>query len=166
MSPATYALSAALVWAGSGAGPGAARFHLFLTGKAHVVVYAALEGAAHRLSKPECQRVLDDFRDDRGELLSTVLASKEMTHQAFLSSLLFVDAESVGPCKVHTVAAFTTPRERVIRVCASRFVEGTLSNQKHMEIVIIHELLHALGLGENPPTSAEITAQVMRRCAG
>ena len=117
-----------------------------------------------QLAKPACQRVLDDFQDDRGELLSTVLASKGMTHQAFLSSLIFVDAESTGPCQAHKTVAFTSPRERVIRVCASRFAELTLSNQKHMEIVIIHELLHALGLGENPPSSVQITAQVMRRC--
>ena len=164
MSPAAWALVVALVWAGSGADPGAGRFHLVVNGKAHVIVHAALEGAAQRLSKPDCQRVLDDFQDDRGELLSTVLASKAMTHQEFLSSLFFVDAESDGPCIAHTVVAYTRPRERVIRVCASRFADATLANQKHMEIVIIHELLHALGLGENPPTSAQITAQVMRRC--
>jgi len=164
MSPAAWALSVALVSAGSGTDPGAVQFHVFLTGTAHVIVHAAVEGAAQRLSKPACQRVLDDFRDDRGDLLSTVLASKEMTHVAFLSSLLFVDAESDGPCQAHTVVAFTRPRERVIRVCASRFTAATLANQKHMEIVIIHELLHALGLGENPPTSAQITAQVMSRC--
>ena len=34
------------------------------------------------------------------------------------------------------------------------------------EIIIIHEFLHSLGLGENPPSSAEITKQVQTRCAG
>jgi hypothetical protein len=29
---------------------------------------------------------------------------------------------------------------------------------------VVHELLHSLGLGENPPTSREITAQVLKRC--
>src|SRR5215831_19126141 len=101
MSPVTCTLSLALVWAGLGADPGPARFHLVVTGKEHVIVHAALEGAAKRLAKPACQRVLDDFQDDRGELLSTVLASKGMTHQAFLSSLIFVDAESTGPCQAH-----------------------------------------------------------------
>jgi hypothetical protein len=33
-------------------------------------------------------------------------------------------------------------------------------------MIVIHELLHALGLGENPPLSVEITGQVMRRCGG
>jgi hypothetical protein len=34
------------------------------------------------------------------------------------------------------------------------------------EILIIHEVLHTLGLGENPPPSADITARVMARCGG
>jgi hypothetical protein len=32
------------------------------------------------------------------------------------------------------------------------------------EIIIIHEVLHTLGLRENPPSSEEITRQVTRRC--
>jgi hypothetical protein len=34
------------------------------------------------------------------------------------------------------------------------------------EIIVIHEFLHALGLGENPPTSDEITERVTARCGG
>jgi hypothetical protein len=30
--------------------------------------------------------------------------------------------------------------------------------------LIIHEELHSLGLGENPPSSQAITAQVIARC--
>jgi hypothetical protein len=33
-----------------------------------------------------------------------------------------------------------------------------------MRAVIIHEMLHSLGLGENPPSSKEITLRVMQRC--
>jgi hypothetical protein len=32
------------------------------------------------------------------------------------------------------------------------------------ENTLIHEMLHSLGLGENPPSSGEINGQVMRRC--
>jgi hypothetical protein len=32
--------------------------------------------------------------------------------------------------------------------------------------VILHEMLHTLGLGEDPPTSQEITAQVVAACFG
>jgi hypothetical protein len=30
--------------------------------------------------------------------------------------------------------------------------------------MVIHEILHTLGLGENPPTSIEITQRVESRC--
>ncbi|MGH9253012.1 MAG: hypothetical protein ACRD3C_00415 [Vicinamibacterales bacterium] len=30
--------------------------------------------------------------------------------------------------------------------------------------LVIHEFLHALGLGENPPTSDEITERVTAKC--
>jgi len=30
--------------------------------------------------------------------------------------------------------------------------------------MVIHEVLHTLGLGENPPTSTEITLRVEGRC--
>jgi hypothetical protein len=33
-------------------------------------------------------------------------------------------------------------------------------------LIVIHEFLHTLGLGENPPTSAAITAQVLARFIG
>jgi hypothetical protein len=33
------------------------------------------------------------------------------------------------------------------------------------EVYVIHEMLHTLGHGENPPTSHEITQKVVRRCA-
>lgn len=167
MSPAACVACLSLFWAGSGPDIGDGRFHLFLSGKARFMVYQALDGAARRLSTPACQRVLDDFQDDRGQRLSSVLAATGKTHVSFLSSLYFVDGEDIGPCTPYGVAsAFTTPRQHVIRVCTSRFTDGALSNPKHMEMIVIHELLHALGLGENPPTSAQITAQVMRRCGG
>jgi hypothetical protein len=34
------------------------------------------------------------------------------------------------------------------------------------EIAVIHEALHTLGLGENPPDSREITRRVAERCGG
>jgi hypothetical protein len=51
----------------------------------------------------------------------------------------------------------------VIHVCGQRIVQFAVTT-KGAEILLIHELLHALGLGENPPTSARITDAVMHRC--
>jgi hypothetical protein len=51
----------------------------------------------------------------------------------------------------------------VIHVCGSRFLQFS-GNTKGGEIVLIHELLHSLGLGENPPNSSWITTAVLKRC--
>jgi hypothetical protein len=41
-----------------------------------------------------------------------------------------------------------------------------MRNSRHAEALLIHEMLHSLGLGENPPTSHQITARVRARCDG
>jgi hypothetical protein len=41
-----------------------------------------------------------------------------------------------------------------------------LQNRRTTEIIVIHEFLHTLGLGENPPTSQAITQRVAIRCGG
>jgi hypothetical protein len=48
-------------------------------------------------------------------------------------------------------------------VCGKRFVQFD-GNRAGGEILLIHELLHALAVGENPPSSARITKAVMNRC--
>ena len=53
---------------------------------------------------------------------------------------------------------------RAIKLCTRQFRLGSPLDGAVGELVIIHELLHALGLGENPPTSHEIVALVWRRC--
>jgi hypothetical protein len=60
--------------------------------------------------------------------------------------------------------AVTEPRSRVVRVCSSRLVWTWQQNPRHVVAALIHEALHTLGLGENPPSSAEITSLVLRRC--
>jgi chorismate mutase len=55
------------------------------------------------------------------------------------------------------------PGSRVVAVCGRRFTNPSLSHEAR-EMIIIHELLHALGLGENPPTIEAITRQVTERC--
>jgi hypothetical protein len=155
MSPAASVVCFAVAW------------HLFLPGKTHVFVNVAIEGAARRLATPECQRVFDDFQDGQGQPLSAVLAARNMTHVEFLSSLYFVDGDGTQPCRAPAApVAFTTPGRRVIHVCSAPFASAFDSSQRYAQIVVIHEMLHSLGLGENPPTSAAITAQVMRRCGG
>ena len=45
------------------------------------------------------------------------------------------------------------------RLSRMEFQSGSL-----VEAMVIHEMLHTLGLGENPPSTFEITARVRGRC--
>ena len=60
----------------------------------------------------------------------------------------------------------TQPGSRAIFICSAWFRQAFELNPRKVEAVIIHESLHSLGLGENPPRSQAITAQVMARCGG
>jgi hypothetical protein len=51
-----------------------------------------------------------------------------------------------------------------VYICTAWFRETFELNPSRTEAVIIHESLHSLGLGENPPTSREITDRVVERC--
>src|SRR5262249_35531304 len=74
---------------------------------------------------------------------------------------IFLDAHR---CRADDVTAlFTVPNSRVVYVCAARFVDRFAVKTADGELLMIHELLHTLGLGENPPKSSEITAVVRRR---
>lgn len=78
----------------------------------------------------------------------------------------FIDASMNLPCQRGDLpVACTSPARRVVYVCGSRFVHPIFRlDQRLAELLIIHELLHSLGLGENPPTSSQITKQVAKRC--
>ena len=49
-------------------------------------------------------------------------------------------------------------------VCVDRFAERFAVKTRDGELLILHELLNTLGLRENPPSSAAITAVVRERC--
>jgi hypothetical protein len=138
--------------------------HIFLVGQAHLTLDVALRGAIRRLSIVKCQQVFSDFTDQAGRALTTNLEATGRSPVDVLAELYFVDADEAVQCRrSDPVVAFTTPGSRVIHVCGKRFIPPAL-NRKGSEIVLIHELLHALGLGENPPTSARITRAVLNRC--
>ena len=142
-----------------------------LTGKVRIVdtessdaVQKALLGAYQRLGDPTCRRVFEDFTSIDGKRLDEVLAEHGETGQGFLSLLFFYDASRHVACGDGGRFAFTQPFSRVVFVCGRRFRQKHEWNPVAAEALIIHELLHALGLGENPPTSVAITAQVLERC--
>ena len=135
----------------------------FDEGEAQLAVRRAVEGAGARLARPDCREVLSDFTDEAGQSLETkLLASRRSPTQA-LARLRFFDDRTAPYCRAGTAMAFTQPGSQVIRVCGQEFRKR---NREAAEIILIHELLHMLGLGENPPTSDEITERVTTRCGG
>jgi len=124
----------------------------------------AVTGAHRRLERPDCQRLFTEFADASGRPLQEKLDALGQTGASYLGLLLFADASGRPHCKAGASYAFTMPGSRVIYVCGSHFKEAADQSAAKAEAVVIHEALHSLGLGENPPSSHEITARVLARC--
>ena len=123
----------------------------------------AVSGAHQWLSDPACQEVFSDFTDLSGTPLAEVLAARGLTAQEQLGRLAFDDGSRHRGCWTPGIAALTSPGHTVIYICPMEF--RRLSREpSHARAVVIHELLHSLGLGENPPSSREITERVLKRC--
>jgi hypothetical protein len=52
----------------------------------------------------------------------------------------------------------------VVFVCGKEFRDMYLQNASRAEVAVVHEALHCLGLGENPPTWQEINDRVEAAC--
>lgn len=128
-------------------------------------VERSLVGASRRLSDPRCQSVLAEFKDTSGSTLAERLEATGRTPQEHLGSLLFYDGSNERRCGVRgTLAVTAMPGSRVVFICGDAFLRVAFLDQELAEVTLIHEALHTLGLGENPPTSREITSRVMSRC--
>ena len=79
-----------------------------------------------------------------------MLEAQSLGIREYLDRVLFYDAPS-AVCQGATLAGMTEAGSRVIRVCGSRFARAMTENARYAEGVVIHEMLHSLGLGENPP---------------
>jgi hypothetical protein len=127
-------------------------------------VQYAFDGAAKRLQKPECQQIFGEFKDQEGRTLQDNLDTLGDSGASFIERLLFYEAGGHQRCKSGLTLALTTPGSRVVLICGEAFRKAAQNDPGLAEVVIIHEALHCLGLGENPPTSHEITKQVLKRC--
>lgn len=138
------------------------------SGPAVVMVHKAVRGAAARLARPDCQEVLIDFRDMVGRTLKENLEAIERSPSQFVGDVWFFDATDGQGCQKNpTVAAYTNPGSRIINLCSSRFRDPMFGlGGINGEVVIIHEVLHSLGLGENGdhPTGRDISSRVLARC--
>ncbi len=131
---------------------------------ARAALLERLEGAGRRLAQPACDAILDEFSDRDGSSLRQVLGRERLPATAHLLRVVFADGQDERQCRRPGVFAFTSPGSRVVFVCADRFRGLSAREPEHAEAVVIHELLHTLGLGEDPPTSLQITARVRERC--
>jgi hypothetical protein len=126
-------------------------------------VERARAGAARRLQEPECQKVLDDFRDAAGRPLRRSLVTWQVSAAEYVQTIAFLRGSSHPLCRRGDVALVSTPGSPRVHVC-SPFAMIQVGDPGLAETMVIHEVLHTLGLGENPPSSLEITKQVKRRC--
>ena len=136
----------------------------FVDTSTRLAVQRSVEGAVTRLARPGCQDVFADFTDSAGQRLSTTLVARGKGPAEAFGVLRFFDDGAAPQCRAGTTLAFTQPGSSLIRLCGLQFRNRFLQNRTTTEIIVIHEFLHTLGLGENPPTSEAITKQVAVRC--
>ena len=124
----------------------------------------AVRGASQWLAQPECQTLFVEFKDERQLPLTERLRELDTDAQGYLRMVVFVDGGESETCKRHGVLAFTTKGSRVISLCGRDFERAWRRDPREVQATIIHELLHSLGLGENPPSPRAITWRVQRVC--
>jgi hypothetical protein len=134
-----------------------------LTKRDAAAVERARDGAARRLEDAECRRVFSDFHDAQGRTLEQNLAEWAMDPAEYLRIVPFADGSGEPLCRRGDVMLVSMPNVPRVIVCP-RFAEVERLRPGAAPIMVIHEMLHTLGLGENPPTSAEITRRVEARC--
>jgi hypothetical protein len=129
---------------------------------ARLIGRKALDLAWQRLGQRDCGAVLTGFNDPSGRQLEHRLATLSVDVQTYLTMLVFIDGTREAPC-VTGVLAFTTPGSRVVRICVDQLKQAWQQSPDHTTANFIHEMLHTLGLSENP-SSAEITSRVLAAC--
>jgi len=122
----------------------------------------AIEGAGRRLDNRRCQALLTTFADAEGRPLQEALDAQGLAASNYLGRIFFYDGQA-STCGA-TRLAYTEPGSRAVFVCGRRFWMVWRENAAYAECAVIHEALHSLGLGENPPTWEEITARVLEAC--
>jgi hypothetical protein len=120
--------------------------------------------ALEQLGRTRCLQVFSEFNDGTGRSLTENLEALNLTASRQLTSIRVADGAHEKTCADPGVLAFTHPGASTIYVCGHRFAALTRMNPRLAAALILHEQLHSLGLGENPPESREITGSVLRSC--
>ena len=163
-APGRAVLAAAMLLAAASANAAAP---LALTGWDARAVGTARAGALERLESEECRKGFTDFTDAEGRTLQQSLEKWTASAAEYIGLIPFVDGSSQALCRRTKTALVATPGVRRVFVCKT-FADVQLRQPAVAEAMVIHEILHTLGLGEAPmpgqPTSLEITQRVEARC--
>lgn len=124
---------------------------------------AARSIASRWLSRERCRAVFGDFRDSAGRPLSAVLEETGRTPEGRLLEIEFSLGGDEGRCRDSEVLAVMSSGSTAVRLCAAA---GRLARRDppSLAVVLLHEELHSLGLGEDPPTSREISRAIEAGC--
>jgi hypothetical protein len=150
-------LAAATAW------PASLEKALVLAGMEGRALDRARSRALALLEKDECRQVFSDFRDREGRTLQEKLDALGQTPAEYLETVHFLNGELQPLCRRSTVQMTTSGKSRYVYVCPG-FREFQDRRPELTPAIVIHETLHTLGLGENPPKSMEITSRVVARC--
>jgi hypothetical protein len=120
--------------------------------------------AIAKLAGSSCRLVFSDFHDHDGNSLQQKLDARGLTAAERLLELRFLDGDGSAYCRRQELLAITSPGSSVVYLCGQRFRERARLWPTYAANILIHEELHSLGLEENPPSSEQITLQVMDRC--
>jgi hypothetical protein len=120
--------------------------------------------AARKLEAPACQAVFSDFKDSAGRTLRENLEAKGQSGAVYLSWLIFLNGSEDQFCLNSQIVAGTNPNDRFVRLCGPNFKSIARRDSEYAAVLVIHELLHSLGLPENPPSSEAISRKVVDRC--
>jgi len=124
----------------------------------------ALEGASRWLARPKCQALFLEFKDGRNLPLTAKLRELDTDPEGYLRMVLFLDGAQSATCRRHGVLAFTAQGSRVVYLCGRDFERAWRRDVAEVQATVVHELLHSLGLGENPPSPRAITHRIQQLC--
>ena len=136
--------------------------------RAAAAVRRALVGAHERLKDRACGAVLQRFQDADGHTLQENLEATGQSPESYLRTyVFFYEGYRLPTCRSRRAKkglAVTWPGSRAVYVCTTRFTDMEKRSPVMAQAIVIHEMLHTLGLGENPPSNFEITERVRARC--
>jgi hypothetical protein len=125
--------------------------------------WSASREARRKLRSRRCGEVFEEFRDKTGATLARVLDGQQRTPEDHFARILFYGGDSRDECVNPRTLAFTAPGSRAVFLCLA-FARQAFRDVGYSADILIHEELHTLGLGENPPSSGEITVRIEAAC--